>query len=391
VEAPTFKIDLFSDELLDDPFPTYKTLRDAGPVVYLDGMGLWAITRYAELRGAFKNWETFSSKEGPAFNDPINESIKNTVVGTDPPTHTAIRKTTLDRLRLSAVREAQDLIDSEAEKMVAPLVERGSFDAVADLARVFPAHIVGELLGVDQEMRDKLVEYGDATFNVMGPLNQRALDGFPLVQSLLERMATMTKNDLVPGSMGYKLFEAAERNELPPEQLAVLLWNFTGAGTDTTVSAIGNLIRLLGEHPEQWDMVREDPTMIDAAIEETLRIESPIQIFGRWTVQEYSVDGVTIPLNQRVALLIGSGNRDERHYADPDRFDIRRPAADHLGFGHGIHNCPGANLARLEMQAVIRALVKHAPRLEVGQPVRRLNNMSRGLESLPVSAVAQTG
>jgi cytochrome P450 len=388
VDAPTFKVDLFSDELLDDPFPTLKVLRDAGPVVYLEGMGVWALTRYAELRAAFKDWETFSSAEGPAFNDPINESVKNTVVGTDPPAHTAIRKTTLDRLRLSTVREATGLIDSKADEMVAPLVARGSFDAVTELARPFPATIVGELLGVDEEMRDKLIEYGDATFNVLGPLNQRTMEGFPLVQSLLERMATMTKADLVPDSMGYKLYEAAERNELPAEQLAVLLWNFTGAGTDTTVSAIGNLIRLLAQHPEQWDLVRDDPGMINAAIDETLRLESPIQIFGRVTARDYEADGAVIPTGQRVALLIGSGNRDERHYPDPDTFDIRRPAEDHLSFGHGIHNCPGANLARLEMQAVVKALLKYAGRLEPGQPVRRLNNMSRGLDSLPVTVAA---
>jgi cytochrome P450 len=388
VDAPTFKVDLFSDELLDDPFPTLKVLRDAGPVVYLEGMGVWALTRYAELRAAFKDWETFSSAEGPAFNDPINESVKNTVVGTDPPAHTAIRKTTLDRLRLSTVREATGLIDAKADEMVAPLVARGSFDAVTELARPFPATIVGELLGVDEEMRDKLIEYGDATFNVLGPLNQRTMEGFPLVQSLLERMATMTKADLVPDSMGYKLYEAAERNELPAEQLAVLLWNFTGAGTDTTVSAIGNLIRLLAQHPEQWDLVRDDPGMINAAIDETLRLESPIQIFGRVTARDYEADGAVIPTGQRVALLIGSGNRDERHYPDPDTFDIRRPAEDHLSFGHGIHNCPGANLARLEMQAVVKALLKYAGRLEPGQPVRRLNNMSRGLDSLPVTVAA---
>ncbi|MDQ1492734.1 MAG: hypothetical protein QOJ23_5248 [Actinomycetota bacterium] len=388
MDAPTFKVDLFSDELLDDPFPTLKVLRDAGPVVYLEGMGVWALTRYTELRAAFKDWETFSSAEGPAFNDPINESVKNTVVGTDPPAHTAIRKTTLDRLRLSSVREATGLIDAKADEMVAPLVARGSFDAVTELARPFPATIVGELLGVDEDMRDKLIEYGDATFNVLGPLNQRTMEGFPLVQSLLERMATMTKADLVPDSMGYKLYEAAERNELPAEQLAVLLWNFTGAGTDTTVSAIGNLIRLLAQHPEQWDLVRNDPGMINAAIDETLRLESPIQIFGRVTARDYEADGAVIPTGQRVALLIGSGNRDERHYPDPDTFDIRRPAEDHLSFGHGIHNCPGANLARLEMQAVVKALLKYARQLEPGQPVRRLNNMSRGLDSLPVTVAA---
>lgn len=385
MEAPRFKIDLFSDELLDDPFPTYRELRDAGPIVYLDGMGVWALTRYAELRWAFKNWETFSSAEGTAFNDPINQNVKNTVVGTDPPAHTALRKTTLDRLRLSSVREATGLIEAKAEEMVVPLVERGAFDAVAELARPFPATIVGELLGVDDDMRDKLIEYGDATFNVLGPLNERTMEAFPLVQSLLERMATMTKEDLTPGSIGHSLYVAAERNQLPTEHIALLLWNFTGAGTDTTVSAIGSLIRLLAQHPEQWDMVREDPGLISAAIDETLRLESPIQIFGRVTAREYGADGVAIPAGERVALLIGSGNRDERHYPDADRFDVRRDASDHLGFGHGIHNCPGANLARIEMEAVLKALMKHARRLEPGSPVRRLNNMSRGLESLPVT------
>ena len=385
MDAPHFKIDLFTDELLDDPFPTYRELRDAGPVVYLEGMGVWALTRYAELRVAFKDWETFSSAEGTAFNDPINENIKLTVVGTDPPAHTALRKTTLDRLRLSSVREAAEMVERKADELVGTLVEKGSFDAVAELARPFPGDVVGELLGVDQEMRENLVNYGDATFNVMGPLNQRATEGFPLVMDLLQKMATMTKEDLVPGSMGYSLYEAAERNELPAEQIGVLLWNFTGAGTDTTVSAIGSMIRLLAQHPEQWALLKSDPNLIPAVIDEVVRIESPIQIFGRVSVKDFEAEGVVLPAGERVALLIGSGNRDERHYPDPDTFDIRRDARDHLGFGYGIHNCVGSNLARLEMQAILKALLKHVNQMEAGNVTRRLNNMSRGLQSLPLT------
>jgi len=382
---PRSDVDLFSDEVLLDPYPHYRALREAAPVVYLEHLDAYAVTRFEHVRTAMRDWKTFSSAHGVGFNDTMNSLTEGVVLTAEPPAHDQLRAVLIDRLKLSSVRELAPMIERKVEATLAPLVERGTFDAVADYARVVPPVIVGELVGIPQVFLDKFVEGSEATFTVFGPMNARTEAGLGRLMEAMTLMTTMQKDDLAPDSLGRATYEAAERGDIPAEMAPLLLWNFWGPGFHTTMSAIGNAIWVLAQHPEQYDLLRADPSLIPAACNETLRYESPIQVWGRTAQGDVEIEGITIPDGARIALGVAAAHRDDRHYANADTFDIRRDARDHLAFGHGIHICLGASLARLEIETAIKVLVRHAARIEAGEPVRHLNNTVRSLDALPVT------
>jgi len=160
--------------------------------------------------------------------------------------------------------------------------------------------------------------------------------------------------------------------------------DYLGPSLDTTIFATANLILLFGTYPDQWDLVRKDPALIPGAINEALRLESPIRGFTRHLTDNATIGDVTVPNASRVLLLYASANRDERKWEGPERFDVRRRASDHLGFGNGTHMCAGLHLARLEMTALLEVLVEKVRHFDIGEPVLALNNVLRGLASLPV-------
>jgi cytochrome P450 len=384
--VPKLDVDIFSDEVLDVPWPAYRSIRDAGPVVRLEQetYDVYAIGRFEDVRAALRDWQTFSSAKGIAFNEPMNETARGTIL-CDPPEHDKVRGVMLDRLRLSEVRVLEGVVQSKADALVASLVERGSFDAVTDLAERLVAGVMGDLIGISGDVLDRFATEGYVFFTTAGPANKRTHEAFPLLLGLVQLIGGLTKEDMAQGSMGWDLYEAAERGQVPEELCATLLLNYVGPAFETTINAIGNAVWLLARESDEWAALKSDATLVSSAVNEALRVESPIQIWGRYCHREADFRGVTIPAGSRVAILFGAGNRDERNYRDPDRFDVRRKAVDHLAFGHGIHTCLGAALARAEVGSVITALLQRASRLECGEPVRRLNNTSRGLASLRVS------
>ena len=183
------------------------------------------------------------------------------------------------------------------------------------------------------------------------------------------------------------MLEGAQRGELEPAIVPLLVLDYIGPSLDTTISAIGSAVQLLATHPEQWATLKADPSLIPNAFNETVRLESPIRVFSRVTTTTTSIDGYDINAGARLIILYASANRDERTFERPDEFDVsRRNAAEHVGFGYGTHGCAGQGLARLESHAVLQALVDQVDRLELGQPVRGLNNLINAWASLPVSA-----
>jgi cytochrome P450 len=190
---------------------------------------------------------------------------------------------------------------------------------------------------------------------------------------------------LAPGGWAARLFEAVHAGKLDPEDVPGLLIDYIAPSLDTTILATGHLLHLLGSHREQWQRVRRDPALIPAVVNESLRFESPVRAFTRFAAKPYHVDGVAIPEGERVLVLFGAANRDERRYRDPDRFDVTRDARDHLGFGHGVHRCAGGHLAQLELEALLRALVARVGEIEVGTPVPLLSNVLRGYRSFPAA------
>jgi cytochrome P450 len=185
--------------------------------------------------------------------------------------------------------------------------------------------------------------------------------------------------------MGRAIFQAADDGRIRHDSCIPLLSAYAAAGLDTTINTIANAVHLFATHPDQWDLVRADPGLVPSALNEVLRYESPVQVFGRRTTRAAETeDGITIEAGAQVLVLYGSGNRDERHYPEPDRFDVTRNPSDHLSFGYGTHACAGQALARIEAQSIIRALAKRARRIHIGRPTRHLNNTVRGLATLPV-------
>ncbi len=379
-------LDLFSDEVLLDPHPHYTELRERAAVVHLEKTGVWALTRYDTIREALSDPGLFSSKS-VAFNDRMNEALVGTSLATDPPDHQRLRSALTENLSPRAVRKLKDGIDAKADAMVAALVERGTFDAMDDLARALPLAVVMDLIGVRGDVREKILDWGYAAFNVLGPMNERAVASFPVAGELFAWAHDIKAEELAEGSMGRAIFAASERGEIPYESCGMIIHQYVAAGMDTTIAAIGNAIALFAAHPEQFDLVREDPSLIPSAFNEVLRYEAPVPAIGRLATEDVEIGGTVIPAGSQVAVLMGAGNRDPRHYEAPESFQVRRNPADHLSFGYGTHGCAGQGLARLEAFAVIGALARRVRRYTVGQGERRINNTTRSLDRLPVTGL----
>src|SRR5690606_8663197 len=344
----------------------YAALRDLGGVVRLPANDVYALTRYEVIRGALGDWETFSSEGAIGFNPMVNQALTGTSLASDPPAHTRLRAALTANLSPRALRGLKAGIEAKADALVGKLVAQGSFEAVDALARALPLEVVADLIGFTGRARDNMLRWGQAAMQVIGPMNRRTAESFPIAGELYEWCSTVTAEDLTPGSVGRGIFEAEARGEIPPGTAGHIIHQYLGAGVDTTIASIGNLVALFAAHPDQLALVREDPSLIPAAFNEVLRYWAPLHAWGRRVTRDVEIDGVRVPAGAKVAILFGAGNRDPRHYEDPDAFLVRRTPVDHLSFGYGPHGCAGQGLARLEAHAVIGALARRVERLVAG-------------------------
>ena len=383
--AKVENLDLFADDILADTQPTHDRLRELAPVVELPDTGVWAITRYEEVRDALADPAHFSSTR-VAFNPKMNEILRGTSLATDPPDHQKLRAALTENLSPRAVRGMKAGIDEKAETLVSGLVGRGEFNGAMDLARAFPVSIVMDLIGVQGGVRDKLLGWGEAAFNMQGPLNQRALDSFPIAGELFDWTHNHIRaEDLSEGSIGRAVFAAADRGDIPHESCGLIIHQYIAAGMDTTITSLGNALVQLGRNPEAFELIRQDPGRIPAAFAEVQRISPPIPMLARGVTADVEIGGVVIPEGTQAALLIGAGNHDPRHYDDPGAFDVTRNPVDHLAFGHGTHACAGQGLAKLEVHGILGALAKHVRHIEIGEVSRRLNNITRPFDLIELT------
>ncbi len=225
---------------------------------------------------------------------------------------------------------------------------------------------MSQLVGLPEEGREQMLDWARANFNCFGPMNARTEQSFPVLQDAIAYSTDPTLRQRVkPGGWAARLYEAADAGEIPCEQAGIMLNDYWAPSPDTTIMAIGSAIRLFGEHPDQWDLLREDPKLISHAINEVIRLESPIQMFSRLLLDDFPADGFTLPKGSRVVVIFASANRDERKWDEPQRFDILRKPSDHVAFGWGEHQCMGMPLARLEMRALLSALARRVRRFEI--------------------------
>jgi cytochrome P450 len=386
VTGPRSDFDVYADSALLDPWPGYRELRDAGPLVFLDRYDMYAATRYDAVSHVLRTPEVFPSGEGVMMNDEMNQVLRGNTLCSDGEAHDASRRVIVTPLTPKALRPLHDEIRAEARALVDRLTAHGSFDAATELAQHLPVTIVSNLVGLPEEGRERMLVWASEMFNCFGPMNERTQNSFSVLGEMMEYATTQAvPGKLKPGSWAEAVHDAAARGEVDPGKCPVMMIDYMGPSLDTTIFAISSAVWLFAHHPDQWDLVRADPSLVPGAINEVLRMEAPIQDFSRSVAVDHEIDGVHLPQGSRVIAFYGAGNRDERHYPDPDRFDVRRNPTDHLGFGAGPHACVGMNLARLEMRALFEALAAKVSRFEVTHSERALHNILRGFTRLDVT------
>ena len=385
---PELETNLYTDEAILDPYPLYRTLRDLGPAVWLTAHRAWAIARFDDVRAALLADTRLVSGHGVAMNDALNAPGGRVTLTSDGDVHRQLRGVLMRPMTASAVRGIQDDIQQLADALVDDLVARGSFDGVADVAAHLPLAVVSHLVGLPESGRERMRDWAAATFDALGTMNERAQAAFGPFGEMIAYAAGVSRAELRPDGWAARLFRAADDGLIEARDVAAMLIDYIAPSLDTTILGTGHLLYQLGRHPAQWDLVRAQPQLIPRAVDEALRFEAPVRAFSRLAAADHDVDGTTIPAGDRVLVLFGSANRDERRYADPDRFDVTRDAKDHVGFGHGVHRCAGAFLAQLEMQSLLHAMASRVRRIEVGEPEPMLNNVLRGYRSFPAGFIA---
>ena len=384
--APTYDIDFYSDAVIDDPYPHYKAMRDLAPVVWLPQNNGYAISRFADVRDALRNVSVFLSGRGIMMNDPVNAAAGGkSVLNMDDPQHAAARRIMVKPLLPGALKTLQDDIQRLADEQVDRLVSCGSFNGIAEFAHYLPLTLVTRLVGLPEEGQNQMLEWANGIFNVIGNMNERFFKGAPAEQMAREYLLQVPREILLPGSWGERVFELVDEGTMTDEQARLMMFDYLAPALDTTINATSGALWLFGQNPDQWDLVRADPALIPAALDEAMRLETPIRAFSRYVGRDHEVDGIMIPEGSRALIVYASANRDERRWDEPERFDIRRKAPqEQLAFGTGVHMCAGMHLAKLEMRSIFGALARRVARFEVTNVKRELHNVLRGIASMNV-------
>ncbi|HET9920833.1 MAG TPA: cytochrome P450 [Ktedonobacteraceae bacterium] len=391
--VPVITADPFTQENLSEPNILHEQLREAGSVVYLDAYGIWGMARYEQVNAALKDWKTYSSAAGVGLSDFRKEKPwrpPSLLLEADPPAHTRAREVVGPVLSPRAMEALREPFEREAALLVERLAAQRSFDAVTELSEAYPLKVFGDAVGLPEEGREHLMAYGNMAFNAFGPRNQLLENSMVGAQAVQQWIAESCRREMLrPGGFGAQIWAVADTGKIPEEWAALLVRSLLTAGIDTTVNGIAAAIYGLASNPEQWSLLRENPSLAASAFEEAVRWESPVQTFFRTTTREVEVDGVHIPAGEKVLLFLGAANRDPRHWSNPERFDIKRNASGHVGFGMGVHRCVGQTVARVEAEIVLKALARRVERMEIsGQPRRRPNNTLHAWSSLPVTVYA---
>jgi len=380
-------LDPYADQALLNPWPLYRELREMAPVVWLEKYRMFALTRYDVVVKALRDWEAFPSSFGVMMNDDMNQVLRGNTLCSDGDAHNRLRRVVMRPVTAIAIKSLEDEVAREAEGIVGRLCARGRFCATGELATYLPVTIVSNAVGLPEEGRERMMQWSIGLFDCFGPLNERVRNAMPVLSEMMDYARThAVPGKLKPGSWAEAIHHAAAAGEVPPEAVPVLMIDYMGPSLDTTIFAISSGVWLFAKHRDQWDLVRNDPSLIPAAINEILRIEAPIQGFSRYVARDYDLDGVVLPEGSRTIVFYGAANRDPRQFPQPDRFDVRRDnAGRHMAFGAGPHMCLGSNLAKLEMRALFTALAGRVKRFHIEAEERALNNVLRGFSKLIVS------
>ena len=380
--------DIFSHEAVRNARAVDDRLRELAPAVKLTRENITMLGRYEHVSEGLRDWRTFSSTSRP-WHDP--NSVRPEILLTDdPPKHTGVRAVIAAALSPRALAKMSDAFKADANALIEGLRERSGekIDAVAAITQAFVYKVLPDALGLPVKGREHLYAFGHMVWATMGPMNalfeEAMVDTGPVIEWA---QACCRRENLTPDSLGMEMYKAADRGEITAAEAELLVGILLSAAADTTVMTMATAIQAFCEFPDQYALLRSDPTLIRSAFDESLRWDSPSRMAGRIAMRDVEIDGVVIPKGERCGLMFAAANRDPRKWKDPERFDIRRDHRAHLGWGYGVHACVGRVLALLEADALLGAIVKNIERFEAaGEPEPWMTTIGHGPAKLPVRA-----
>lgn len=396
---PSVDFDPFSADFFDDPYETYRALRDDAPVYHNTRYGFWALSRFDDVAAAHRDWQTFSSAHGVTLHDILSSASPppGSIIYLDPPEHERLRTLVSGVFTPRAIAALEPMIRGVIVAALDALRGRTKFDAVADFAAPFPVEVISAMLGVPPADRQAVRLRTDALLhrepNDPAPSAAGIEAGMAQHQyflALVEEKRGRPADDVITRLCEAELSGDDGPQRLTDGEIASFALLLGAAGSETVTKLIGNGVVLFHRWRGEWDKVLADPGCIPAAVEEILRYWAPSQYQGRFATAPATLHGVTIPAGAPTLLLTGAASRDERAYPDPDRFDIDRKQRIALGFGYGIHSCLGAALARLESRIAFEEFRARYPRYRIDERGLRRVQMANvaGFSNVPVEIEA---
>jgi cytochrome P450 len=385
--------DPYDHSIDNDPYPTWKRMRDEAPIYYNERYDFYALTRFDDVEKGLVDWKTFISGKGSVL-EMIKANITmppGTILFEDPPAHDHHRGLLSRVFTPRRMLEIEPKVREFCARSLDPLQGTGGFDFIRDLGAQMPMRTIGMLLGIpeqDQErIRDRLDEGLRLDEGVMPELRGEYDTGTAEFEEYIDWRAEHPADDLMTDLLNAEFEDVTGTvRKLTRQEVLNYIGLLAGAGNETTTRLIGWTGKVLAENPDQRQLLVEDPELVPNAIEELLRYEAPSPVQSRYVTRDVEYYGRTVPEGSIMVLINGSGNRDERQFEDPDRFDIRRKINHHLTFGYGIHFCLGSHLARLEGRVALEEVLKRFPRWEIDWDNAEQAHTStvRGWERLPV-------
>jgi cytochrome P450 len=382
----------FAHEFHENPHPTYRWLRAHAPLYRNEALGFWALSRYADVRDASLDWATYSSAEGTTVErlEPAWFEERPMMIFMDPPRHDRLRALVSRAFTPRRIASLEPFVRSTVVRLLARLAADGGGDFVKDFSAPLPMEVIFTLLGVPDADRRELRAWMDESLERdrdTPTVPARALAAMANLMQYWQRFLSELRRRPNDGLIAGLLDAEVDGERLTDGEIIGFCSLLGAAGNETVTKLLGGACVELARHPEEWAALVADPALVPGAVEEALRYTSPSQYQGRVVTKDVTWHGRTVPKGERVLLLTGSANRDERVFPEPDRFDVRRAPNEHLALGVGVHFCLGAALARLESRVSLEELTRHFPRYAVdeGRCVRVHMSNVHGFESVPIS------
>jgi cytochrome P450 len=388
--------DPFSDDFFNDPYATYRRMRDEAPVYYSETYDFYALTRHEDVAAGFRDFETYSSSRGIDLQMvKSGEPPPPMIIMMDPPDHRRMRSLVNKVFTPRAIGNLQPLVVEQIDRFLGA-VDPDRFDVVHDFSALFPVEVITAMLGVPAEHRqqirlwlDKTIEREYGNVNTPEAGIAAGIETGMFYYNLIQERRAQPQDDMISKLIAVEVErEAGAATQLDDIEIAGFATLLGGAGAETVTKLIGNAVVTFAENPDQWQLLLDDRSKVPAAVEELLRWEAPAQYVVRYSMKDMRLHGTTIPAGKPVLLVAGSANRDERAFTDADTFliDRDRSEAQNIGLGYGVHSCLGAALARMESKIALEKLLDFMPRFELQRDGLRRVAMTNvaGWSNVPV-------